>query len=132
MSYQLNAQLEAESFAVSQLSLCEVRLLNQRNLLWLVLIPQRENVTELIELSDTDQRTLLSEMNQVSALLKANFPCDKLNIAMLGNVVSQLHVHVIARCFDDAYFPRAPFGMPADPYPLEAQQALIQRLQDLL
>ena len=132
MGYLLNSQLEAESFSIGALRLCEVRLMNNQNLVWLILIPMQESVKELIDLSSQDQGYLLSEINLVSNLLKQHFPCDKLNIAMLGNVVSQLHVHVIARCFDDIYFPKAPFGLPGTPYSLEERALLIKKIQALL
>ncbi len=132
MGYILNHTLAADSLALAELPLCELRLMNNQHVLWLVLIPRRDHVTELLDLAAADQAVLLAEINQVSALLKQHFPCDKLNIALLGNVVPQLHVHIIARRFDDAYFPRAPFGLPGQPYAAEAGQQLIQTLQALL
>ena len=132
MGYILNSQLEADSFEIAQLGLCALRLMNNQNLIWMILIPQQESVTELIDLSPADQARLLAEMNQVSHLLKQHFPCDKINIALLGNVVPQLHVHVIARCFDDVYFPKAPFGLPGEVYTPEAKAQIIQKIQALL
>ncbi len=132
MTYCLNAKLAEDTLAVGVLSLCELRLMNNCNVLWLILIPQRAHLTELLDLSDADQAQLLLEMNHIGQLLQKHFPCDKLNIAMLGNVVSQLHVHVIARRFDDVYFPQAPFGLPGLSYSAEAASVLVQKLQAVL
>ncbi|MCX7123846.1 MAG: HIT domain-containing protein [Gammaproteobacteria bacterium] len=132
MEKLLDPQLEADSFAVAHLELSELRLMNNQNVLWLILIPRRKKMIEWIDLSDVDQAMLLLEIKQISSLLKTHFPCDKLNIATLGNVVSQLHVHVIARRFDDAYFPKVPFGLPGEPYMSELKIQLIKKIQALL
>lgn len=120
-----------ESFFVEKLALSELWLMNNKNVLWLILFPRREGVTELIDLSDQDQAQLLKEISQVSRMLKTHFPCDKLNIAMLGNVLPELHVHVMARRFDDAYFPKPAFGLPGEPYPVEEADALINQIRGL-
>ncbi len=132
MSYTLAQTIQKDSFWVKDLDLCELRLQNDANLVWLILVPKRDNVIELIDLSEKDQFALLWEINQISHLLKVHFPCDKLNIASLGNVVPQLHIHVIARRFNDSYFPKPPFGFSPTPYTAEQKDALIQKLQRLL
>lgn len=121
-----------DSFWIADLELSELRLFDDANLLWLILVPKREGVIELIDLSEKDQGVLLREINFVSHFIKKNFKCDKLNIASLGNLTPQLHVHMIARCKDDPYFPKAPFGMPRHPYPVGEREALIQKTQGIV
>ncbi len=106
--------------------------MNNKNVLWLILFPKRTRVTELIDLPEQDQAQLLKEINQVSRMLKTHFPCDKLNIAMLGNVLPELHVHVMARRFDDAYFPKPAFGLQGEPYSAEEADALINQIRELI
>ena len=132
MPYILDPRHQNESIWVKDLNLCELRLFDHAELLWLILIPKRENVVELIDLSWQDQQALLQEINIVAQVIKKHFPCDKLNIATLGNVVPQLHVHVIARRRDDLYFPMAPFGCPRQSYGLPEKADLIAKLQSLL
>jgi diadenosine tetraphosphate (Ap4A) HIT family hydrolase len=132
MSYLLNPTLAHDTLPIGHLNLCELRLMNNQELLWLILVPQRPNVTECFDLSVDDQNILWAEIKQVSTLLKQHFTCDKLNIAMLGNVVSQLHVHVIARRFDDVYFPKLPFGLAGTPYSFEVAEPLIQQIRAYL
>lgn len=115
-------------YLIKSLTFSDLFLMDGRELLWLILVPRRE-VREFIELDEADQGRLIAEINQVSRVLKAHFPCDKLNIAMLGNVVPQLHAHVIARRFDDPFFPKAPFGEPLTPYTPEEAEGLMQELR---
>lgn len=121
-----------ESFFIEKLPFSELWLMNNKNVLWLMLFPRREGVRELIDLSDQDQAQLLGEINQISHVLKTQFPCDKLNIAMLGNVLPELHVHVIARRFDDVYFPKPVFGLPGEPYSADETPALIKQIKGFL
>ncbi len=129
MSWVLDPQLEADSFRIASLNLCELRLFDHQDWVWLILIPMREKKVELLDLEPCDQALLLEEIGQVSRLLKRDFPCDKLNIALLGNVVTQLHVHVIARRFDDPCFPKVPFGLPRVSYQPEIRIPMIQKIQ---
>ncbi len=121
-----------DSFSVADLSLSELRLFDQADLVWLIVVPKKEGIVEVIDLSEAEQNTLWREVAYVSACLKQNFPCDKLNIATLGNVVPTLHVHVIARRFNDAYFPKPPFGVPRISYPVAEREQLIHTLRTLL
>ena len=120
-----------DTLFIENLPLSDLRLMNAQEVLWLILVP-RQDVTEFIDLDPSAQALLIAEINQLSHLLKSNFPCDKLNIAMLGNVVPELHVHVIARRFDDAFFPKPTFGLPVTPYSEVDSAALIQKIRSLL
>lgn len=95
---------------VAELPLCNVYLQNESRFPWLVLVPRRENVSELIDLSIEDQQILTREIAMVSQLMKAQYNPDKLNVANLGNIVKQLHIHVIARYESDEAWPGPVWG----------------------
>lgn len=128
MAFTLDDRLARDTLAVIDLPLCSVRLMRDANYAWLVLVPRRE-VIEIVDLAASDQQQLTSEIATVSAVLRAMVPCDKLNVAALGNVVPQLHVHVIARRTTDPAWPRPVWGaVPATAYGEGEAEALARRL----
>ncbi len=102
----LHPQLAKDSVAVCQWALSELRLINDLRFTWLILVPQRPDVAEWFELIDQDQLILHQEAMRAASVLKAQTQCTKINIGALGNVVRQLHVHVIARVEGDSCWPR--------------------------
>ncbi|MBA2544359.1 MAG: HIT domain-containing protein [Deltaproteobacteria bacterium] len=131
--FTLDARLDADTLAVIELPLSAVRLMRDANYAWLVLVPRRANAVELVDLGDDDQLALTREIAAASRALRACVPCDKLNVAALGNVVPQLHVHVIARRHSDPAWPRPVWGaVPAVPYPAGGAEALIARISAAL
>jgi diadenosine tetraphosphate (Ap4A) HIT family hydrolase len=106
----LDKKLQQDSFFIGDLELCKVLLMNDANYPWLILVPRQNNLKDIIDLSFDDQIILLKEINFVAEILKKEFEYDKLNIANLGNVVSQLHIHVIARKKNDITFPKPVWG----------------------
>jgi diadenosine tetraphosphate (Ap4A) HIT family hydrolase len=106
----LDKKLQQDSFFIADLELCKVLLMNDANYPWLILVPRQNNLKDIIDLSFDDQIILLKEINFVAEILKKEFEYDKLNIANLGNVVSQLHIHVIARKKNDITFPKPVWG----------------------
>ncbi|WP_262693345.1 HIT domain-containing protein [Kordiimonas aquimaris] len=116
-SFELHPQLAQDSAHVTMLSLCEVRLINDANYPWLLLVPQIAGIREIHQLSDANQQTLMHEITHVSKCCEAVTGADKMNVAALGNMVPQLHVHVIARFETDAAWPGPVWGVvPAIPY----------------
>ena len=112
-----------------ELRLCEVRLMDDANHPWLVLVPRVAGMVEIIDLDPAQRTQLASDIDAASRALKALFKPDKLNVAALGNLVPQLHVHVIARYTDDIAWPRPVWGMAAArPY---SPEALIERINAL-
>lgn len=111
----LHSQLVKDSIAVCQWNLSELRLINDLRFSWLMLVPQRENIAEWFELDEHDQRTLHQETMRAARILKAQTNCTKVNIGAIGNVVRQLHVHIIARFEVDACWPRPVWGSPMEP-----------------
>jgi len=127
--FQLHRQLETDASFVIDLPLSQCRLINNQNFPWLLLIPRLANAVELIDLSIVDQQQLLLEVNIVAKVLRHEFPCDKLNIATLGNMVPQLHVHVIARVKNDIVWPNPVWGSACTPYSPELLQNQVMRLK---
>lgn len=109
-AFTLDPQLAHDTHAVAELPLCDVRLMGDVRFVWLVLVPRRADVVEIVDLAEADQQQLWHEVNQCAAALRGMTPCDKLNIGALGNVVRQLHVHVIARVTGDSAWPNAVWG----------------------
>ena len=114
---ELHPQLEKDCIVLGEFSLCALLLLNDSNYPWFILLPKRENVKEIHQLSSEDQQQLMAESMFFSRCLEQVFNPDKLNIAALGNVVPQLHIHHIARFIDDASWPTPVWGaVAAIPY----------------
>ena len=114
--FHLDRRLEGDSFEVTTLGLCQVRLMNNKKFPWLLLIPERAGASEWIDLSRDEQHRLSDEIMITSHMLQALVTPDKLNVAALGNVVNQLHVHVIARYKNDAAWPNPVWGGASEPY----------------
>lgn len=131
--FVLNPTLEADSVALASLALSELRLMNQARFPWLLLVPRRADVAEIIDLGKPDRALLFEEITMVSTVLRDVTKCDKLNVAALGNMVRQLHVHVIARFRTDAAWPKPIWGA-ADTVPYEpaARDKLIGALRAAL
>lgn len=129
----LHPLLKADSEAVAMLKLCEVRLMTDANFPWLVLIPQREDVREIHALMEDDQQTLMREVAFVSKQLEALTGAQKMNVAALGNMVPQLHIHIIARFEGDAAWPGPIWGVaPPKAYSASAREKLVAQLKKAL
>jgi len=114
---QLHPQLEKDCIILGEFSLCSLLLLNDANYPWFILLPNREGITEIYQLAEKDQQQLLTESMLFCRCLKQVFKPDKLNIAALGNVVPQLHIHHIVRYTTDACWPAPVWGaVSATPY----------------
>jgi len=107
---KLHPQLEKDCILIGEFSLCSLLLLNDTNYPWFILLPNRENVTELHQLPTDDQQQFLKESMFFSRCLEQTLHPDKLNIAALGNVVPQLHIHHIARFTTDVCWPEPVWG----------------------
>jgi len=123
IGWSLHPQLHADTVPVCDLALSRVLAMNDANFPWLILVPRRADVSEIFDLGK-EQATLLNEVSLVSRALKDVTQCDKLNLAAIGNVVPQLHVHIVARRKNDALWPKPVWGaVPPrayDPAALEA------------
>lgn len=108
--FRLDKKLQEDSFYLGDLDLSVALLMNDANYPWIILVPKKPDLKDIIDLDFNDQIILLKEINFIAQILKQEFKCDKLNIANLGNVVSQLHIHIIARNTQDKTFPKPVWG----------------------
>lgn len=127
--WQLDPVLADDTHPVAQLGLCEVRLMDDANHPWLILVPRIAGAVEWIDLDEAQQAALSADISRASRALQAQFKPDKLNVAALGNQVPQLHVHVIARFRDDIAWPRPVWGN-ASALPYTPEQ-LVERIAAL-
>lgn len=131
--FHLDPRLENDSIPVLDLGLSSIRLMKDANYPWLLMIPRKNDLREIIDLMPLEQVVLMEEISQVSRALKQITGCTKLNVAALGNMVPQLHVHVIARFEGDAAWPGPVWGaQPASAYETETLESLTTSLQDAL
>lgn len=110
MAFQLHDRLAADTRELARWPLCRVLLMRDAAYPWLILVPEREGVREIHELSEDDQKQLISEVSKASRALETAFAPDKVNVGALGNLVPQLHVHVIARYENDPAWPGPVWG----------------------
>jgi diadenosine tetraphosphate (Ap4A) HIT family hydrolase len=109
--WSLHPQLEHDTRPVGDLGLSRVVAINDADYPWLILVPRRANVTEIADLGADDATQMTAEIAQVSRVLKQVTGCDKLNIAAIGNIVPQLHIHIVARRKDDPLWPKPIWGV---------------------
>ena len=128
-AFALDPRLQADTHPVATLPLCELRLMDDARYPWLVLVPRRAGMVEIADLAESEQAQLWRETSQAAAALRAVAPCDKLNLGALGNIVRQLHLHVVARTEGDAAWPGPVWGSGAAA--LYATDALAARLDAL-
>ena len=131
--FSLDPRLQQDTLTVGDFPLCRLLLMNDAQYPWFILVPRRADVSEVFDLDAADQLALWQEATALAAALKDSFAADKMNVATLGNMVSQLHMHVIVRTREDAAWPAPVWGkLPAQPYS-EAQLAeVLARLRSLL
>ncbi|HUB90521.1 MAG TPA: HIT family protein [Dyella sp.] len=131
--FELDPRLQADTQHLAALSLCDVLLMKDARFPWLILVPRITGCTEILDLPEHARERLWQEINHAAAVLREVVPCDKLNIGALGNIVRQLHVHVVARKQGDQAWPGPVWGSgAAAPYAADALASLVQRLQQRL
>jgi diadenosine tetraphosphate (Ap4A) HIT family hydrolase len=128
-AFKLAAEFERDSLWLADWPLCQLRVQNDANYPWFILIPRRVSMVEIIDLTEQDREQLWRESAHLSVFLKAAFQAKKLNVAALGNMVPQLHLHHIARYEHDIAWPAPVWGKaPAQPYTETQWQQLKQKL----
>jgi diadenosine tetraphosphate (Ap4A) HIT family hydrolase len=133
MNFTLDPQLAGDTVPVKDLALCSVLLNDDANFPWLILVPRRSGMVELIDLNEADRAALWSEIALASRVLKSVTKCHKLNVAQLGNQVAQLHIHIIAREKTDAAWPAPVWGKaPRKAYDAKARERLVAELRSAL
>jgi len=133
IKFELHPRLAADCETLGELSLAQVLLMRDANYPWVILVPKVNDIRELHELSEKDQQQLIAESSFVSARMQDIFRADKMNVAALGNMVPQLHVHIIARFENDPAWPNPIWGA-VNPlaYSPEALSEQVKRLQKAL
>ncbi len=128
-AFKLATEFERDSLWLADWPLCQLRVQNDANYPWFILIPRRVSMVEIIDLTEQDREQLWRESAHLSVFLKAEFQAKKLNVAALGNMVPQLHLHHIARYEHDIAWPAPVWGKaPAQPYTEAQWQQLKQKL----
>ena len=128
MANRLNNRFLKDSHHIIELTLCSVRLIDNAKFPWIILIPKRKNVTDISELKTKDQMLLMKEIVHCSKLMKKIFKTKKLNVEKIGNIVPQLHIHIIARSIYDSSWPLSVWVVKGKPY----SNKLLKKIIDLL
>lgn len=131
--FELDARLQQDTLTLGDFPLCRLLLMSDASYPWFILVPRREGVSEVFELNAADQALLWAETSRLADGLKAVFAGDKMNVATLGNVVSQLHMHVIVRRRTDRAWPAPVWGHhPAVPYATGRVEEVVAQLRAAL
>lgn len=130
--FELHPRLREDTFRIGKFPLSIVLLMNDANTPWCILVPERDGISEIHDLSPEDQTQLMRETVGLSEALARSFGADKINIGALGNLVPQLHVHVVVRFRNDAAWPGPVWGnAPARPYGEREAEAMKERIKEL-
>ncbi len=129
MNFKLNPTLKQDSIFITRLELCQLRLMNNADFPWVILVPELNNIVEIMDLKVNEFEKLNSEILQVAKIIKSAFNSDKLNIATLGNLVPQIHIHIVARFKDDKLFPKPVWGHEFRRYSLEESKETIHSIK---
>ena len=113
---KINKRFLKDSHHIYDLKLCVVRLIDNSKFPWIILIPNRKNITDITELNSKDQTLLMKEIVYCSKLMKKTFNTKKLNVEKIGNIVPQLHIHIIARSTKDSTWPLSVWVVKGKPY----------------
>jgi diadenosine tetraphosphate (Ap4A) HIT family hydrolase len=131
--FQLHNTLAADTVEADRWPLCRVLLMNDSRYPWLILVPARADKTEIHDLDDADQSLLIAEIGRASRALTGAFSPDKINVAAIGNIVPQLHIHVVARFRGDDAWPGPVWGAhPPRPYDAAALDETLARMVQAL
>ncbi len=131
--FVLDDRLKSDCVEVGELMLCKILLMKDANYPWVILVPMREDISEIYELDELDQEQLIWESTYVSKVLSSIFLADKMNIAALGNVVAQLHIHHVVRTTDDPAWPNPVWGaVPAKGYLKDALDERVKMIREAM
>lgn len=133
MEFHLHPTLAQDTEFVTDLALCRVLLMRDATYPWVILVPRRAGLRELVDLDETDAASLTAEIRQTSRVLQALYAPFKLNVAALGNMVEQLHIHIIVRRQGDPAWPRPIWGaVPPSPYEPASLHRTLDELRSVL
>ena len=118
-----------ESYFITDLRLCSIRLIDNSKFPWIILIPKRKNTSDIHELSSKDQNLLMKEIVCASKIMKKTFKAFNLNVEKIGNIVSQLHIHIIARSKKDSSWPLSVWVVKKKSYPKQDLEKIIKKIK---
>lgn len=130
--FVIDPSLSSGSDMICELSLSSLALSSNALFPWVILVPRKNDLREIIDLSEEDRMVLMREISLVSHVMQDVFKPDKLNVASLGNIVPQLHVHIIARYKNDAAWPDSVFGKVGLEYKEEVRLELIKQIRNTI
>jgi len=128
MTNKVSKSFLKDSHLIDDLKLCSIRLIDNAKFPWIILIPKRKNINDISELNSKDQMLLMKEIVHCSKLMKKIFRTKKLNVEKIGNIVPQLHIHIIARFVKDSSWPLSVWVVKRKPYP---KKLLLNRMNKL-
>ena len=131
MIKKINKSFLKDSHYIANLKLSTIRLIDNSKFPWIILIPNRKNITDISELNSKDQMLLMKEIVHCSKLMKKIFKTKKLNVEKIGNIVPQLHIHIIARSIKDSSWPLSVWVVKEKPYSKKLLLSLIKKLRKL-
>jgi|TARA_B110000881_G_C18084509_1_gene275234 diadenosine tetraphosphate (Ap4A) HIT family hydrolase len=127
---KVNKNFIKDSYAITKLKLCTVRLIDNSRFPWIILVPQKKKISEIFHLSKKDQNLLMQEIVYVSKIMKNTFKAFNLNVEKIGNIVSQLHIHIIARSKKDSSWPFSVWVVKRKVYSKKNLDKIIIKLKD--
>ncbi len=130
--FKIHKKFEKTTHYIADLKLCQVRLQDNAKFPWIMLIPKRNKVSQILDLNRKDQIRLMDEIQYCSKIMKKNFPCDNLNVEKVGNIVPQLHIHIVPRHKKDPSWPLSIWVVKGKPYSKLALSKMIVKLQSII
>ena len=129
MPNKVNKNFIKTSHLITELTLCSVRLIDNKKFPWIILVPKRLNVTDITELKTKDQNLLMREIVFCSKIMKKVFKTKKLNVEKIGNIVPQLHIHIIARSVNDSSWPLSVWVVKRESYSVAQLEKILKKLK---
>ena len=129
MSFKLHKKFLISSHHITDLQLCSIRLHDNSKFPWLILIPKRNKITDMSDLNSKDQIQLIKEIVFVSKIMKKLFKTSKLNVEKIGNIVPQLHIHIIARNKKDSSWPLSVWVVKGKPYTVKVLKEILEKIR---
>ena len=132
MTFKINQKFLKSSYHVTELKLCLLRLNDNSKFPWIILIPKRKNITDMSDLNSKDQVLLMKEIVYVSKIMKKVFKTSKINIEKIGNLVPQLHIHIIARRKKDSSWPLSVWVVKGKKYSKSSLVKILEKVKERL
>ena len=132
MSFKLDRKFLKSSYHIKDLKLCTIRLNDNSKFPWVIIIPKRNKITDMSDLNSKDQNLLMKEIIYVSKIMKKSFKTKKLNVEKIGNIVPQLHIHIIARSKKDSSWPLSVWAVKGKNYSKTALKIMAEKVRKSL